>query len=200
VSKFLARMLERRGYSGTVLVPPGDVDVSVRPPREPRRWLLVARCTPLKGGDRFIRLVAAADVDATVVGDGPELDAWRALAGKVGARVTFTGRLSRTRLDRVYAAHDVAFLLPRCDARQEGAEGFGLVLAEAAAAGLAVVGCRTGGVPEAVGAGLLLDAPDDVKASVAQLRSWLGAERGAACQTFARETWGTERAVQTLLA
>ena len=52
--------------------------------------------------------------------------------------------------------------LPRPDADGSGAEGFGLSLVEAASLGVVPVGCRTGGVPEAVGAGIVLEDPDAI--------------------------------------
>jgi glycosyltransferase involved in cell wall biosynthesis len=62
------------------------------------------------------------------------------------------------------------FLLPRTYPDGTGAEGLGLVLLEARAMSVEVVGCRCGGVPEAIGpSGLLLDDPDDLARSLEQL-------------------------------
>lgn len=170
VSDHLVRTLAGRGVRARRLPIPL--------PTAPRaaggdRWLYVARATERKGGDRFIALAAAAGRTAEVVGEGPALALWKRRASELGADVRFRGGLDRS---EVYAAMDRAelvFLLPRTRPDGSGAEGLGLVLLEARARGIPVVGCRTGGVPEAVGPGLLLDDPDAIPASVAQIQAWL---------------------------
>ena len=58
VSRFLQRELADRGYDAEVLPSPIALDVPKRQDvPSPDRWLYVARATPLKGGDRFLRLV-----------------------------------------------------------------------------------------------------------------------------------------------
>lgn len=157
VSQFLSRILHDYG------APPERVAVLPMPlamPAEPD-WslprhglLLVARLTPLKGVDRAVRLAAAAGLPLTVIGEGP------AAVQAVGPGVRALGRLPR---DRVLAEMDRAaaiVLLPRADSDGSGAEGLGLCFLEGAARGAPGIGCRTGGVPEAVGPGLLLGDPD----------------------------------------
>jgi glycosyltransferase involved in cell wall biosynthesis len=199
VSRFLADALAARGVSATVL--PAPVDARPKPPPtriQPERWVYVGRATAQKGGDRFVRLVAHAGVEGVIYGEGPTLPAWRALATELGAPVRFAGRVSRARVLEALSDADLALLLPRVDADGTGAEGFGLALVEAAAAGLATVGCRTGGVPEAVGAGLILEDPDDVEASAAAIRRWLSPERAHACWAYARDNHGIARVVDAL--
>jgi glycosyltransferase involved in cell wall biosynthesis len=191
MSEFLREQLAMRGYPGRVL--PAPIDGQVDQVSSPgRRWLYVARATPLKGGDRFIRLVNAADADGVVVGDGPELASWRRLAASLGARVEFLGALPHEQVLAEMDRADRLLLLPRADGDGTGAEGLGLVLLEAHARGISVVGCRTGGVPEAVGPGLILADPDDIEGSIKAIaahrsdgRAWMaqhhGAMRTAAC-------------------
>ncbi len=198
VSHYLGELLGRFGLTAAVLPSPVPVRSSRAVSAAPERWLYVCRATPLKGGDRFVRMVAAAGVQGTVVGDGPELGAWRALAASTGAAVRFTGRLDRQALTSLVAEHDLALLLPRAAANGAGAEGLGLVLLEAAAAGLAVVGCRTGGVPEAIGAGLTLDDPDDAAGSAAQILAWWTPGRGAACRAWLEGHHGPARLAAAL--
>lgn len=181
-----------------VLPAPVGVASEPAPPGDGRRWALVARATPLKGGDRFVRWVAEADAYGEVVGDGPELAAWQTLAVALGARVRFHGRCSPARTAEILARVDLAVLVPRVDADGEGAEGFGLALVEAAGLGVPVVGCRTGGVPEAVGPGLLVDHPDDAAASVDAIRRFWSPVRGAEAHGWCASRHGVERAVNAL--
>jgi glycosyltransferase involved in cell wall biosynthesis len=203
MSAYLAGVLQGRGFRADRLPVPIDVaPLSERPvPARPEHWGFVGRATALKGGDRFVRLVAAAGVRGTVIGDGPALEEWRVLAIRLGVtdRITFTGHLPRAEVLRRLAGLDLVLLLPRTDIDGTGAEGLGLALIEAAAAGVATVGCHTGGVPEAVGAGLLLEDPDDVSASLRAIEDWWTPERGRACRARVGERCGVERAVRALV-
>lgn len=175
VSRFLAGELARLGVPDAQPLP---WPLRVNAPRAAVRHGLVcaARLTALKGIDRAIRLARSLDEPLTVVGDGPErFDA---------PDVRFTGRLDRTATLAELARARAAVLLPRVDADGTGAEGLGLVLLEAAALGTPAIGCRTGGVPEAVGPGLLVD-PDrpDLDAVRALLADPLAGERARAWVT-----------------
>ena len=146
VSNFLASELLRLG-----LVQPGDPRVRVlpiplaeQPPaRQGTGLVCVARPTPLKGIERVQALAAALELPLTLV--GPD-------SSQGG-----TGLLTRSQTREAMAQAAAAVLLPRTDEDGLGAEGLGIVLLEAAAMGLVVIGCSTGGVPEAVGPGLLVD-------------------------------------------
>ena len=127
----------------------------------PLRVLTVARLVPGKGHALLLEALAilrarGVEVDATFVGDGPERAGLEALAGELALsdRINFTGAVGQDELPRLYAAAD-AFCLPTL------AEGLGVVLMEAMAAGLPVVSTRVMGVPEVVedGACGLLVAP-----------------------------------------
>jgi phosphatidylinositol alpha-1,6-mannosyltransferase len=182
VSGFLARELDRLG-GGTWrrTVAPSPLDPGPAPAEVPRAGLLVvARPTPLKGVARVATLGRALGLPVSVIGGGP------AVPG-----VTALGPLPRAEARAAMARAAAVALLPRTDPAGRGAEGLGLVLLEAAAAGTPVVGCRTGGVPEAVGPGLLLDDPDrpDLDAVRTLLadptagrraRAWLEATHGPA--------------------
>ncbi len=199
VSGYLRDRLAARGVHADVLAPPVDVGGPIERVRTGDAWVMVGRATSLKGGDRFVRLVRAARARGTVFGDGPLRGQWEALATSIGADVRFRGNVSRSALAAELPSFDVAFLLPRTEADGAGAEGFGLALVEAAAAGVATVGCRTGGVPEAVGAGLLLDDPDDASASASIVRAWWSPERGEGCRAWARDHAGTARVARRLV-
>lgn len=136
--------------------------------------LAVARMYPRK---RLEDLLTAAiplqnripDVRIRIVGEGPEfarLQAQHAQLG-LGETVALLGEVSRGSLAVEYAGAD-CFCLPSVQ------EGFGLVFAEAMAAGLPIVACRAAAVPEIVEdgrTGLLVSPrrPDEIAEALARL-------------------------------
>lgn len=134
-----------------------------RRPRERPTVLTVARMYPRKRLEDLLAAVAhlrgrVPEVQLRVVGDGPErgrLLRRRARLGLADAAL-FLGEVSRARLAEEYANAD-CFCLPSVQ------EGFGIVFAEAMAAGLPVVACRAAAVPEVVPdgtAGILVEPRD----------------------------------------
>lgn len=110
-----------------------------RPPSgEPLTVLHVGRLIPRKGIDRLLHAVASASSDSrlrlVVVGSGPEEASLRRLADELGiARdVEFKGFVDQPGLPAIYAAADI-FAMSTLD------DPFGMVLLEAAAAGLPLV-------------------------------------------------------------
>jgi len=121
-----------------------------RPARSAPTVLAVARMYPRKRLQDLLRAAAILReripaVRVRIVGEGPESARLRALhaALGLGETVTFLGDISRQALAVEYVGAD-CFCLPTVQ------EGFGLVFAEAMAAGLAVVACRAAAVPELV--------------------------------------------------
>jgi teichuronic acid biosynthesis glycosyltransferase TuaC len=129
-----------------------------------------------------------------VVGDGPEREALRELASRlgVGDRVELRGQLPPERaVDEARRA--TVFVLPSVD------EAFGVAYIEAMAAGVPAIGCRGEPGPEdiaAAGGGIVLVAPRDVEALAEAVDALLRdpdrarelGERGR--ETVAREfTW-----------
>jgi len=161
VSRFLAGELRR-------LLPEEDLPVTVLPmpiaaPSEPtgpwrKELVFLARLTPLKGVDRAISIARALQRPLVVIGDGVALPALKAAASQ--APITFTGRLPREEALAGLERAAAILLLPRVDEDGTGAEGLGLCLIEAALRQTPAIGCATGGVPEAIGPGLLLTDPD----------------------------------------
>jgi phosphatidylinositol alpha-1,6-mannosyltransferase len=108
------------------------------------------------------------------VGRGPAQQAVERAAAEFGVtdHVRLTGRVSDEDLATLYAMCDV-FALPVAEGARGQVEGFGLVFAEAAAYGKAVVAGNSGGVTDAVldgETGLLVPPGDPEASAVAILR------------------------------
>jgi glycosyltransferase involved in cell wall biosynthesis len=126
------------------------------------RLAVVARLDHVKGVDIALRALAAlrdrrfSDVRLVVVGDGPEAGRLRDIAVELGVDglVEFAG--FRHDVERYIASSDIVLVPSRY-------EPFGMVAAEAAAAGKPVVASRVGGLREIVvdGETGLLFNPDD---------------------------------------
>jgi phosphatidylinositol alpha-1,6-mannosyltransferase len=119
-------------------------------PRGAPTVLSVARMYPRKRLEDLLRAAALLrdripPVRVRIVGEGPEFarlyELHRTLG--LGETVTFLGDIPRQALAVEYVRAD-CFCLPTVQ------EGFGIVFAEAMAAGLAVVACRAAAVPEIV--------------------------------------------------
>jgi glycosyltransferase involved in cell wall biosynthesis len=137
--------------------------------------LCVGAVTPGKGHD--VLLDALAQVDAgcrcTVVGSLVVDPAFAAdVAVRADGRVDLVGPFDAQALDAAYHSADVLVLPSR-------AETYGMVVTEALAHGLPVIGSAVGGVPEAVGLATtgevpgILVPPADAAALAGALRAWL---------------------------
>ncbi len=106
------------------------------------RMLAVGRLVAKKGFDVLVRSMAGlpADTMLTLVGDGPEGPALRALAREVGVeeRITFAGALPNQAV-RDLMAHAAVFVLPCREAADGDRDGIPVVLMEAMARGVCVV-------------------------------------------------------------
>lgn len=112
--------------------------------------LSVARLYPRKRVADLLEAAALlrpriAGLQVRIVGEGPEGPSLRALHRRLalGDTVVFLGHVDRDTLALEYAR-------ARCFCLPTVQEGFGLVFAEAMAAGLPVVACRAAAVPELV--------------------------------------------------
>lgn len=145
------------------------------------RLLCVGAVTPTKGQDVLVAALAEVGdlawtcrcVGSTAV-DPDFADGLRSRVAAAGLddRLHLDGPLTRPELDRVYSATDLVVAPSRT-------ETYGMVVTEALARGMPVVGSDVGGLPEALGVapgggrpGLLV-APADPGALAAALRRWL---------------------------
>jgi len=176
--------------------------------------LCVSRAVPRKGHARLLAvwpelLRRHPGARLLLAGDGPELPGLRRAAATTTG-VTVLGPIADADLPALYASADL-FVLPVAD-RLGGlvTESLGIVLLEAAAAGLPVVSGRAGGTAEAVlheRTGLLVDATerDELVGAVDRLMGDEGTRRafGATGQAWVRAAWTwdrTARRLESLLA
>ena len=132
--------------------------------------LAVGRLVPEKGFDVLIDAVGSLNEDirpkVVVVGNGPERQALVEKAAQAAVDLHLPGAVSPSELGNWYRNARIV-VVPSLR------EGFGLVAAEAAAAGRAVVASAVGGIPEVVvdGSSGLLVEPGQVEDLAAALRS-----------------------------
>jgi glycosyltransferase involved in cell wall biosynthesis len=127
-----------------------------------------------KGIDVLLRslpmVIRHQNVVLNIVGTGPRLDQYRALAEQLSiqAHVRFLGFVEHDEMPAQYTQADL-FVLP------SRRESFGLVLAEAMACGLPVVATTAGAIPEVVEHGVtgLLVPPGDPEALAGAINSLL---------------------------
>lgn len=136
----------------------------------PRRAIVcVARLSSEKGHLGLLEAIAPLDATLTLVGDGPMLAEIGAAVARLGLveRVRFVGRLDEAATLATIANADL-LVLPSF------MEGLPIVLMEAMAIGVPVVGSRVAGVPELIAdgeEGLLFNPGDwgDLRRQIARL-------------------------------
>lgn len=156
----------------------------VAPDSDAADVLFIGDMRRLKGVDLLLEAMAAIrrsrQVTACLVGDGPDMDAFRAQATALGldGHVTFPGRMPAS----------AAFRRGRILVMPSRAESFPYVVLEACAAGVPMLASRVGGIPEVLDDTSLF-APESVAALATCLGSALDnpvGVREAAMATRAR--------------
>lgn len=139
-SKYVAKRIKRiYGREAEVIHPPVEVDRFFRAEKRGGYFVTVGRMVPYKRFDLAVVVCTRLGLPLRVVGEGPEFERLRRLAGPT---VTFTGRLNDTEVaEEVSGAR--AFLF--C-----GEEDFGITPVEAQAAGVPVIAYGRGGALETV--------------------------------------------------
>jgi len=167
-------------------------DIAYRPRKigsGPLQLISVCRLVEKKGIAFALRAVAALQAARPgidwlyqIIGDGPQLEGLRKLAGELGIadRVKFHGALPHSRVkDKLAHAH--VFLLPSVTAADGDVEGVPVALMEAMAAGLIAVSTVHSGIPELVEnrrTGFL--APEKDVAALAAHLVWIAENPNAA--------------------
>lgn len=142
-------------------------------PKSPSPMLVVvARLMPQKHVEVVIQSLAELHEDfpelsAVVVGEGPQEDLLRKLAGELGvsSQVQFAGRVEEKELIDLYRR---SWLLVSASS----AEGWGMTITEAAACGTPAVATRIAGHVDAISennSGLLADSYEEFKDQIAQV-------------------------------
>jgi glycosyltransferase involved in cell wall biosynthesis len=150
------------------------------------KLICVARPTDLKGTDRAVKLAKAMGRTLHLV--GPETAPPGCIAH---------GTLPREQTLALMAESAACILLPRTLETGRGAEGLGLALLEAAVRSVPTIGCSTGGVPEALGPGLLLSNPDLPDGPL--VNQWLEhPQRGQEAREWVCNAHGPTQALSTL--
>jgi glycosyltransferase involved in cell wall biosynthesis len=162
----------------------------------------IARLVEKKGTRYLIEAVAQIhhkfpELTVDIIGDGPLRHSLHAQVERLGIKgsVRFQGTQTH------HAVRDMlkgatALVLPSVRAMSGDAEGLGLVLLEASAAGVPVIGTHHGGIPEAVrenvsgllvperDSGALAEAIDTVASDDALQRRLAQGARRLACERF----------------
>lgn len=120
----------------------------------PRRILFVGRMVEKKGPSILIQAFAAVrrqvpDAELVMIGDGPLLPACRSLAASLQVPVQFLAAVQNSRVQQEMRQTRV-FCLPSITAANGDAEGLGMAILEAQAAGVPVVTSARGGAAEAI--------------------------------------------------
>jgi glycosyltransferase involved in cell wall biosynthesis len=148
---------------------------------EPHTVLSAGRLVWEKGHQDVLRAVAAlrrgivgpgrADVRALILGDGPERGRLEAYAAELGltaaGAVEFRATVPYDEVPAVYHASSALVLASLVTKGWE--EQFGMVLVEALAAGLPVIACDTGAIPEVTDGHATLVPPGDWRGIAAAL-------------------------------
>jgi len=165
------------------------------------RWRLIVprRLFPKNGVEFLVRalpgIVREVDVEAVLIGDGPERGTLERLAAElgVGDRVTFLGACAHARMPGLLSSGDLAVIPSLMEATSVAA-------LESMACELPVAASRVGGLPEIIDedVGGLFTPGDPVSLArvvVDLLRSGDLRERGAGARRRVVERWSNDRLV-----
>ena len=156
------KLMRKWGFRGTMAhIPQVGVDTSLFAPqhRDPSRRItvgFVGRLVPEKGISTLLHAAATLvqrnfDFDMLICGAGPEREKLAREASKFGiaSRIEWHGSVPHIKVPDVMARLDV-LVLPSVQITT-WAEQFGLVLAQAMAMGIPVLGSDSGAIPEVIG-------------------------------------------------
>lgn len=214
----ISRSLSKRAQSAMVKIAPG-IDTEHFAPQESASHLRaelglsdkkvivsVGRLVHRKGQDTLVEalpeiLAAVPEAHLIFIGEGPHKDylVKRASELKVTRAITFIGRIQYAQLPRYICVGDIFAMPSRSRLAGLEVEGLGIVYLEASACGLAVIGGKSGGAPDAVlegETGFAVDgtSPQEVAAAAIKLLSDpdLAQKMGARGRKWIIEEWRWE--------
>lgn len=199
VSQFLADEAQKVVSTSAPQVAPMPVATELFSPggqRESGRLLFVGRLNAQKGIELLLRALAVttSKVSLDVIGDGPDEERLKALAGQleIGDRVNWIGALPQQKL-RDYYRSATALVVPSIN------EGLGLVAVEAQLCETPVIAFDSGGLADVVSNGRTGLLIEDISASALAegidsllASSDRGASLGAAGRLHALATFAPE--------
>lgn len=163
VSEYLKEYVKSWGEPADIDVLPMGCDLTLFSPEnkkdnlfeqgDKKVILFVGRLAEKKGVTYLIEAMKQID-DAilVIVGKGPLAECLREQAGEQGDKIRFLGPKTHDELAELYASADV-FAMPSVTASDGDQEGFGLVILEAMASGIPVVGYNSGGIGQIITSG-----------------------------------------------
>jgi glycosyltransferase involved in cell wall biosynthesis len=140
------------------------------PPPSDGPVLAVGRLVHEKGFDVLVEAVGQIDEnerrEIVIVGEGPEREPLAVQAESYGLTLNMPGALSPDEVRDWYQKASFVVVPSR-------REGFGLVAAEAAMSGRAVIGSRVGGIPDVIQHGVsgLIVEPGDIEGLMAAIQN-----------------------------
>lgn len=163
VSEYMRQEMIRLGcLPDSISVVHVGIDPALFEFREPRtegspvRFVSVGRMVEKKGFSDCVRAFGSArargaDIELSIIGDGPERARVQELADSLGVRssVSFLGQLARPQVIEAMRSSD-AFILASRTAADGDKEGIPTVLMEAEFIGLPIVSTTHSGIPEAI--------------------------------------------------
>ncbi len=150
ISQTIASRISTYYRRDSLVIPPPIRMPEVVPPTSGDYFLVVSRILPHKNLAMLLEAFGKLRYPLVIVGDGPSLNATRTHAAP---SITFTGWVSDTERDRLYAGCR-AVIIPN-------EEDFGLTAVEAMAHGKPVLALRKGGATETVLEGITGEFFDD---------------------------------------
>ena len=214
----ISRSLSKRAQNAMVKIAPG-IDTDHFAPQESASQLRaelgladkkvivsVGRLVHRKGQDTLVEALPAIlssvpDAHLIFVGEGPYKDylVKRASELKVTQAITFIGRIQYAQLPRYICVGDIFAMPSRSRLAGLEVEGLGIVYLEASACGLAVIGGKSGGAPDAVlegETGFAVDgtSPQDVASAAIKLLNdpALAQQMGARGRKWIIDEWRWE--------
>ena len=137
----------------------------------------MGRLAEKKGVTYLIEAMKQVDAMLIIVGAGPLEAQLKEQAKEQGDKIIFLGSKTHEELETIYASADI-FAAPSVTAKDGDQEGFGLVILEAMASGMAVVANDSGGIRDLIthGKNGLLAVEKDVDSLAEKLNFFVNNE------------------------